>query len=85
MNDIVVVGIVNDKNPDGVFNPSSLAKVYELTESRCVGTLRWPDKEDPNEQIGAIEVDLLAPSTVDHIGQAARYCGVQLFQCLDRP
>ena len=68
MNDIVVVGIVNDKNPDGVFNPSSLASVYELTE--FAKTLRWPDKEDPNEQIGVIEVDLLAPSTVDHIGQA---------------
>ncbi|MCH8119528.1 MAG: MMPL family transporter [Planctomycetes bacterium] len=68
LNDIVVVGIVNDKNPNGVFNPSSLAKVYELTE--FAKTLRWPDEEDPNEQVGVIEVDLLAPSTVDHIGQA---------------
>ncbi len=68
LNDIVVVGIVNNKDPNGVFNPSSLAKVYELTE--FAKTLRWPDEEDPNEQIGVIEVDLLAPSTVDHIGQA---------------
>ena len=67
LNDIVVVGIVNDKNPNGVFNPSSLGRVYELTE--FAKTLRWPDEEDPNEQIGVIEVDLLAPSTVDHIGQ----------------
>ncbi|MCH7556121.1 MAG: MMPL family transporter [Planctomycetes bacterium] len=68
LNDIVVVGIVNDKNPNGVFNPSSLARVYELTE--FAKTLRWPDEEDPNEQVGVIEVDILAPSTVDHIGQA---------------
>ncbi len=78
LNDIVVVGIVNNKDPNGVFNPSSLARVYELTE--FARTLRWPDKEDPNEQIGVIEVDLLAPSTVDHIGQGGP--GVVTFEWL---
>jgi len=78
LNDIVVVGIINDKSPNGVFNPSSLARVYELTE--FAKTLRWPDEEDPNEQIGVIEVDLLAPSTVDHIGQAGP--GVVTFEWL---
>jgi predicted RND superfamily exporter protein len=63
----VVVGIVNKKDPNGVFNPSSLKKIYELTE--FAKTLRWPDEKDPNKQVGVIEVDLLAPSTVDHIGQ----------------
>ncbi|MHC4727778.1 MAG: efflux RND transporter permease subunit, partial [Planctomycetota bacterium] len=78
LSDIVVVGIVNNKDPNGVFNPSSLAKVYELTEfSR---TLRWPSEEDPNEQIGVIEVDLLAPSAVDHIGQGGP--GVVTFEWL---
>jgi len=67
LNDIVVVGIVNDKDPNGVFNPSSLGKIYELTE--FAKRLRWPDEENPDKQIGVIEVDLLAPSTVDHIGQ----------------
>lgn len=67
LNDIVVVGIVNDKNPNGVFNPASLARVYELTE--FAKTLRWPDEKNPGEQAGVVEVDLLAPSTVDHIGQ----------------
>ena len=67
LNDIVVVGIVNNKDPNGVFNPSSLAKVYELTE--FAKTLRWPNEKKPNEQIGVVEVDILAPSTVDYIGQ----------------
>jgi len=67
LNDIVVVGIVNNKNPNGVFNPVSLARIYELTE--FAKTLSWPDEEKPGEQIGVIAVDLLAPSTVDHIGQ----------------
>jgi predicted RND superfamily exporter protein len=68
LSDIVVVGIVSEKDPNGVFNPSSLAKIYELTEF-AKEYLRWPDPEDPNKQIGVVEVDLLAPSTVDHIGQ----------------
>jgi predicted RND superfamily exporter protein len=78
LSDIVVVGIVNNKDPNGVFNTSSLAKVYELTEFSK--TLRWPSEENPNEQIGVIEVDLLAPSTVDHIGQGGP--GVVTFEWL---
>ena len=78
LSDIVVVGIVNNKDPNGVFNTSSLAKVYELTE--FAKTLRWPSEEDPNKQIGVIEVDLLALSTVDHIGQGGP--GVVTFEWL---
>jgi predicted RND superfamily exporter protein len=67
LSDIVVVGIVNEKNPNGVFNVESLRRIYELTE--FAKDLRWPDEKDKSKQIGVIEVDLLAPSTVDHIGQ----------------
>ncbi|MGD8500106.1 MAG: MMPL family transporter [Phycisphaerales bacterium] len=80
LSDIVVVGVVNNKDPNGVFNPSSLARIYELTE--FAKTLRWDDEEDPNEQVGVIEVDLLAPSTVDHIGQGGP--GVVKFEWLMR-
>jgi predicted RND superfamily exporter protein len=68
LSDIVVVGIVNNKNANGVFNPTSLARIYELTDFAKT-ELRWPDEKDPDEEVGVIEVDLLAPSTVDHIGQ----------------
>ncbi len=78
LSDIVVVGIVNNKDPNGVFNPQSLARVYELTE--FAKTLQWQDKDDPNEQVGVIEVDLMAPSTVDHIGQGGP--GVVTFEWL---
>jgi uncharacterized protein len=67
LNDIVVVGIVNNTHPNGVFNPASLARIYELTE--FAKTLSWEDEENPAEQVGVVEVDMLAPSTVDHIGQ----------------
>jgi len=68
LHDIVVLGIVNEKDPNGVFNPASLTRIYELTEFAKT-ELRWPDEKDPDKQIGVIEVDILAPSTVDHIGQ----------------
>ena len=32
LNDIVVVGVVNEQHKEGVFNPESLRKIYELTE-----------------------------------------------------
>jgi len=67
LNDIVVVGVINNKDPNDVFNPHSLRRIYELTQ--YAKTLRWPDPKDPNETIGVVEVDLLAPSTVDHISQ----------------
>lgn len=78
LSDIVVLGVVNNKDPNGVFNPTSLARIYELTE--FAKTLSWPSAEDPNKQAGVIEVDLLAPSTVDHIGQGGP--GVVTFEWL---
>ena len=78
LSDIVVVGVVNNKDPNGVFNRASLAKLYDLTE--FARTLRWPSEEDPNKEVGVIEVDLLAPSTVDHIGQGGP--GVVTFEWL---
>mgnify|MGYP006284431229 CR=1 FL=1 len=30
--DMVVLGVVNEKHPNGVFNPKSLKRIYELTE-----------------------------------------------------
>ncbi|MBN2138436.1 MAG: MMPL family transporter [Sedimentisphaerales bacterium] len=78
LSDIVVVGVVNNKDPNGIFNPASLGRIYELTE--FAKTLRWPDADDPNRQVGVIEVDLLAPSLVDHIGQGGP--GVVTFEWL---
>ncbi|MBE3069915.1 MAG: MMPL family transporter, partial [Planctomycetes bacterium] len=65
--DMVVVGVVNDAHPEGVFNPSSLAKIYALTD--YAKTLRWPDPKDLSRQEGVVPADLIAPSTVDNIEQ----------------
>ncbi|MBM4026527.1 MAG: RND transporter [Planctomycetes bacterium] len=67
LSDIVVVGVVNNKDPNGVFNPGSLRRIHELTEH--AQGLQWPSPADPNTTIGVVEVDLLAPSLVDHISQ----------------
>jgi len=68
LNDMVVLGVVNDEDPDGVFNPTSLARIYELTE--YAKTLHWPSSEQKGEVVGVIERDIIAPSTVDNIEQA---------------
>ncbi len=68
LNDIVVVGIANDTDPDGVFNPATLKRVYDLTE--FARGLKWPDPENPKKQVGVVEADILAPSMVDDIRQA---------------
>ncbi len=78
LHDMVVLGIVNETHPEGVFNPESLRKIYELTE--YAKGLRWPDKEDPTKWVGVIEIDLIAPSTVDNIEQGG--LGVVRFEWL---
>ena len=66
--DMVVVGVVNEDDPDGVFNPGSLKRIDELTQYA---------KEHVE---GLIEVDLIAPSTVDNIEQGG--VGVVNFEWL---
>lgn len=56
LHDVVVVGIVNEKHSNGVFNVDSLARIYQLTQFA-------------RQLDGVIEVDLIAPSTVDNIEQ----------------
>ena len=67
LSDIVVLGIINEENEYGVFNPATLQRIYELT--KYSETLQWPDKEHPGKTEGVIEADMIAPSLIDHIGQ----------------
>jgi len=66
--DMVVLGIVNDQDPDGVFNPDTLQRVAQLTD--FAATLSWPDPEDPDQRVGVVARDIIAPGNVDHIEQA---------------
>ena len=66
--DIVVLGIVNENDPDGVFNPATLKRIQELTE--FTRTLNWPDPVDSTKSIGVVKRDIIAPGNVDHIEQA---------------
>jgi len=65
--DMVVLGVVNESHPDGVFNPETLGRIYELTE--YARGLSWDDPENPGRKAGVIEVDLIAPSRVENIVQ----------------
>ncbi len=57
LHDLIVVGVVNESEPNGVFNPESLARVHELNER-----VKSID--------GVIARDVLGPSTMDNIEQA---------------
>lgn len=57
LHDMIVLGVVNEEHPDGVFNPATLGKVFDLTKT--IETIE-----------GVIIPDVLAPSTVDDIQQA---------------
>lgn len=63
LSDIIVMGVVNESDPEGVFNPRSLQNIFTLTE--FAKTLVWPDTDDPTKSIGVITYDMITPSTVD--------------------
>ncbi len=67
LSDIVVVGVVNETHPDGVFNPGTLGHVYALTE--FAKSLQWPDPDQPGRTCGVIEADMITPSMIDHMSQ----------------
>ena len=65
--DMIIVGVVNDQDADGVFNPASLTRIHRLTRTI--------------EQIdGVIRQDLLSLATVDNISQGGP--GVVRFEWL---
>ncbi|MDD4952813.1 MAG: efflux RND transporter permease subunit [Desulfovibrionaceae bacterium] len=68
LSDAIVVGVVREDHPNGVFNPTTLRHVHELTE--FAKTLRFKDPEQPGKTAGVIAVDMVAPSMVDHMRQA---------------
>jgi hypothetical protein len=54
--DMIVVGVVNAEDPDGVFNPESLGHIHRLTR-------------EIEELEGVVRKDLLSLATVDNISQ----------------
>ena len=63
LHDMVVLGVVNETDPNGVFTPKSLGRIYDL--SRFAATLK--DPKDPSRRV--VKKDLMAPDTVDAIIQ----------------
>lgn len=66
LNDMIVVGVINNKHDQGVFNVQSLKNVYELTE--FAKSISWENEQGKTE--GVVSIDLIAPSVVDNIEQA---------------
>ncbi len=70
LNDLIVVGVINEAHEEGVFNADTLDDVYALSE--FAKTIRWDAETEDGEleQRGVIAIDIIAPSTVDAIEQA---------------
>jgi predicted RND superfamily exporter protein len=64
LHDVIVLGIVNEKHPEGVFNVETLGRVHELTE--FARGLQHPDRPEWH----VVTRDLMAPGNVDTIEQA---------------
>ncbi len=60
--DLVVLGLVNETDPHGVYNPKTLKKVYDLTQ--FVKSLNWKEN---GEEVGVVGPEVMAPSEVDHV------------------
>ncbi len=70
LNDLIVVGVVDEAHEEGVFNVDTLDDIYALTE--FAKTIQWDaeNADGQSEQRGVISIDIIAPSTVDSIEQA---------------
>ena len=65
IHDMIAIGISNDKDKMGVFNPQTLKHIYEL--SNFARTLTWKDPKDETKEIGVIPVSIYAPSQLDAV------------------
>ena len=63
--DIIVIGIVNDTETNGVFNRRSLSNIYDLVN--FAKSIQWENNDGNRE--GVISADLISPSNVDYIEQ----------------
>ena len=64
LHDVVVLGVVNDTHPDGVFNTETLGHVHILTEfAKTLVSEKHPDRK-------VVSRDIMAPGNVDTILQA---------------
>jgi predicted RND superfamily exporter protein len=67
LSETIILSIINEHDSDGVFNPTTLNKVYRLTE--FAKNLQWKDPSEPDKMMGVIEAKMIAPSMVDHMSQ----------------
>ena len=66
LDDYVVVGVVNEQHPQGVFNPKDLANIHQLTEA-AKGLKFTITVDGEKRQARVVSQDIIAPSEVDNI------------------
>lgn len=66
VHDMIVLGVVNEKHENGIFNKASLKKVYDISDA--ISKMQSQDTTGGHNQIeGVIKKDLMAPNFLDHI------------------
>ena len=65
LHDFIVIGVVNDKRPEGIFTAESLGDIHDLVTMAQETT--WQDNAGNSH--GVVQVDIIAPSLVDNIEQ----------------
>ena len=63
--DMIVVGVTNENDPNGVFTPKTLANVYDM--GKFAETIVW---DADGKQAGVVALDIISPTSVDNIEQA---------------
>ncbi len=66
LSDMIVIGVVDNAHPQGVFNPATLNSIQDL--ALFAKDIAWQDKS--GQQVGVIGADLMSPSTLENIEQA---------------
>jgi uncharacterized protein len=65
IDDLMVVGITNKTDKNGVFNPTTLSNIHDLAS--YAKSLQWQDEND--NTVGVVSVELISPANVDHVEQ----------------
>ena len=78
LNDMIVIGVINEESEHGVFNPDTLRRIHALTTFSQ--GLRWRNPADPLSYEGVVQADMIAPSLVDNVESGG--AGVVRFEWL---
>ncbi|MDD5643874.1 MAG: MMPL family transporter [bacterium] len=80
--DFIILGIVNEENPNGVFNKETLSKIYNITEDIKQIELKSGGQETTRP---VIIRDIISPSNVDNIKEGSSAGEIRFEWLMSKP